>query len=199
MHATPFVRTFMVAAFLAGSVGLSTGTAVPTGAVPDSPDTNAAPLSRVNSPDSLSLEEPRAPLSDRVVVYYFHRTLRCATCLKFETYTDEALRLTFAEQLGDGKLEWRVVNLDDPGNEHFEDDYYITENSVVVVEFRGGEQREWANLDAIWGFVADKPAFLSYIRSEVVACLGKVRTPEPTATGGARDTVAQPDEGTDRR
>ncbi len=131
-----------------------------------------------------------APRSDRVVVYYFHHTLRCETCLRFEAYTDEALRTTFADELGVGELEWHVVNLDDAGSEHFVDDYDITENSVVVVGFRGGEQREWTNLDAIWGCVADKPTFLSFIRDQVEERLSRARGPEPRR--GSEDDSSVP-------
>jgi len=143
--------------------------------------------------DSTEPEEPRAPLSNRVVTYYFHRTIRCNTCLKFEAYTNDALRSAFPDELGGGELEWRVVNLDEPGNEHFVDDYFITESSVVAVEFRGGEQVDWTNLDAIWGLVGDRAAFISFIQGEVVARLGAVREPEPVQ-GSVSDTVGPSDE-----
>ncbi|MFH1864924.1 MAG: nitrophenyl compound nitroreductase subunit ArsF family protein [Candidatus Eisenbacteria bacterium] len=198
MRAIPTIQTLVVVALLVGSVALSVGAAGPSGIVPGPPDTAAVPASGGDVPDSSESEEPRAPRPDRVVVYYFHRTLRCDTCLKFEAYTDEALSSCFTEELDDGELEWRVANLDDPGSEHFVDDYHITENSVVVVEFRGGEQREWANLDAIWGFVGDKPTFLSYIRSEVEASLSKVRKPEPTRSA-VRDSLAPSDDKSVRR
>jgi hypothetical protein len=198
MRAIPAIQTLVVAALFVGSVALSVGAAGPSGIVPGPPDTAAVPASGGDVPDSSESEEPRVLRPDRVVVYYFHRTLRCDTCLKFEAYTDEALRFGFAEELDDGELEWRVANLDDPGSEHFVDDYHITENSVVVVEFRGGEQREWANLDAIWDFVGDKPTFLSYIRSEVEASLREVREPGP-AQNSVRDSLAPPNDKPVRR
>ena len=123
-----------------------------------------------------------------VRVYYFHRTLRCDTCLKFEAYTDEAIRAAFPDELTTGILKWQVVNLDDPASEHLVDDYHITESSVVLVEFRDGVQQGWANLDAIWGFVRDKPTFLSYIQSEVGSRLDAALEPAP-AHGDSLDSV----------
>ena len=187
----PFVvaHTLAILALIAGP-GVTGALAEDTSDVaPGVPDTVAS-THVVAAPDSTGT---RVPLPDRVVVYYFHRTLRCDTCLKFEAYTGEALGAEFAGELGDGTLEWHVVNLDEPGSEHFVDDYYITESSVVAVEFSDGEQQEWTNLDAIWGFVGDKPAFLSYIQNEVAARLSRVPETEPTQ-GDVSDTVAQSNE-----
>ena len=199
----PFVaHTLAVAVFVASLVGApalapAIAAGLP-GAVSVPPDTTSILPGGLAVPDSLMPEEPPASLPNRVTVYYFHRTLRCDTCLKFEAYTDEAIRSSFESELNSGVLEWRVVNLDDPGNEHFVDDYYITESSVIAVEFRDEEQSDWANLDAIWGLVGDKPAFLSYIRSAVEVRLVRVRDPEPTHSA-APDSVAQPDEKPVRR
>ena len=198
MRGSLAVHTLAAVALLAGPVILSTSVAGPPGGVPGPPDTAAAVVSEATVLDSLEPKEPRAPRPDRVAVYYFHRTLRCDTCLKFEAYTGEVIRAAFADELDDRTLEWHVVNLDDPGSEHFVDDFHITESSVVAVEFRGGEQQEWANLDAIWSFVGDKPVFLSFIQSEVAARLGEVREPEPTHSS-VRDSVAQPNEKPVRR
>ena len=193
MRGTSAIRVFVAIALLVGPGALSTGAADPPGAVPEPPDTVAVPAGGVAVPDSSESGEPRVPRSDRVVVYYFHHTLRCETCLRFEAYTGEALCSAFPDELSDGELEWNVVNLDEPGNGHFVDDFFITENSVIVVAFRGGTQQEWANLDAIWGCVGDKPTFLSFIRNEVKARLDEVFKPVP-APGTVRDNVAPSDD-----
>lgn len=190
MRGTSIIRTLIAIVLLVGPAALSAGAADPPGTAPDPPDTAGVLGVGWARPDSQESVEPLVPRPDRVVVYYFHRTLRCETCLRFEAYTDEALRTTFADELGVGELEWHVVNLDDAGSEHFVDDYDITENSVVVVGFRGGEQREWTNLDAIWGCVADKPTFLSFIRDQVGERLSRARGPVPRR--GSEDDSSVP-------
>jgi hypothetical protein len=105
--------------------------------------------------------------AERVEVYYFHRTARCESCLKFEAYAEETLRTSFAEALADGSLEWRVVNLDDTTNTHFIDDYDLFESSLVVSGVREGVETHWRKLDAIWTLVQDEEAFLAYVADEV--------------------------------
>ena len=56
---------------------------------------------------------------ERVVAYYFHGNLRCRTCRTIEAYSEEAIRTEFADGLASGRLAWRVVNVEQPENEHF--------------------------------------------------------------------------------
>jgi len=106
------------------------------------------------------------------VVYYFHGTARCPTCRKFESFSSEALREAFAEALKDGRLEWRVVNIEEPDNEHFVSDYQLYSKSIVIVKIQDGKQIAWKNLKRIWELVRDKEAFMQYVKDEVSSYLG---------------------------
>lgn len=137
-------------------------------------DTNAR-ASRVAARDSTA----SAPPVDRVAVTYFHRTARCDNCLKFEAYADQALRDAFPEELADGTLEWRVVNLDDTTSAHLVEHYDLFEISLIVSSVRGGREVYWRNLDAIWTLVGDKDAFTEYVAFEVGEELGKLSELQP--------------------
>lgn len=110
----------------------------------------------------------------KVIVYYFHGEKRCPTCRKFETYTTELMKTAFTGQQQSGTLEFRVVNVDDPGNKHFIYDYELTTKSVVLADFRDGEQANWKNLDRIWELVGDKEIFMDYIKGETEIFLGEL-------------------------
>ena len=171
-------------ALLVATLALSLG-AVPCGA--DGASSGGEELG-VAATDSTASSASAAPLANRVQVYYFHRTLRCDTCLKFEAYADEALRSHFAEELSDRRLVWSVLDLDDESSATLVDAYDIFESSLVVSAVEAGEERSWEKLEAIWGLVGDKPSFLSYIQSEVEASLSEVRKPESTHSS-VRDSV----------
>lgn len=108
----------------------------------------------------------------RVVVSYFHRTIRCETCLRFETLTDRALREAFAGELADGRVEWRVTDFEEPGHEAEVARYDIFESSLVVSRFVGDTEADWKKLDAIWSLVGDEGALVQCIQGEVGAYLG---------------------------
>jgi len=109
-----------------------------------------------------------------VVAYYFHGTRRCVTCKKLEAYSKEAIEAGFAEQLESGAIQWKPVNVDEEGNEHFTKDYQLYTKSVILSEMRGDKEVKWKNLDKIWTLVrGDKEAYLKYIQDEVTAFMGE--------------------------
>ena len=108
-----------------------------------------------------------------VTAYYFHGNVRCQTCKKIEAYTRESITSSFTNELSTGRLLWKIVNVDEPENEHFVKDYELTSRSVVLVDAAGGKQLEWKNLASIWDLVGDKEKFQTYISDETKGFLKK--------------------------
>ena len=130
----------------------------------------AAPASADAAPTGSPAPADRVEPS-HVMVFYFHRTIRCETCLKFEALTERALRDAFADELASGRLVWQVMDFEEPGNEPLTSKYGIFESSVVALKLAGESEVEWKKLDAIWTLVGDEGAFMDYIESEVSAYL----------------------------
>jgi hypothetical protein len=64
-----------------------------------------------------------------------------------------------------------MVNVDEPENEHFIEDYGLYTRSLVLSEVVDGEETRWRNLDRIWELVGDPPAYDTYVREELAAFL----------------------------
>jgi hypothetical protein len=105
--------------------------------------------------------------ANKIVVYYFYGTARCESCMKIEAYTKEALNAGFPDALSDGRMEWRPVNVDEPGNVHFIRDYNLSFRSVVISDVKDGKQAGWKNLDRVWDLLGDKQEFIEYIQGNV--------------------------------
>jgi len=108
-----------------------------------------------------------APLGHHVVAYYFHGNVRCATCLKLEAYSKEAIDRAFGDALKAGSLDWQVVNTDSTQNEHYLEDYQLFTKSIILSDMHNGKQTRWKNLDKIWELVGNKAQFHAYIQDEV--------------------------------
>lgn len=106
-------------------------------------------------------------LERRVIAYYFHTNYRCATCRKLEAYSHAAIEAAFPEELESGRLVWRLVNLEEKGNEHFIKAYQLYTKALVVVEEAKGQQKRWKNLEEIWELVTQKEKFYAYVQNEV--------------------------------
>jgi hypothetical protein len=120
--------------------------------------------------NSVSTEDTVA-IESGVVVYYFHRTVRCVTCNTIEAYTRQVMDSAFAEAQADGSMQMVSINYETPANEHFVKDFELTSNSVVLVRLEAGQVTQWKNLDQIWELVQDAPAFDAYIQTETKAFL----------------------------
>jgi len=177
------VGTVILLAFVAISVGyliMSESKSADTGEVASGQDTfqttpAGEPVGAKSEP--VAVTENGAEASDpaagpaqpahKVVAYYFHNTQRCMTCNKIERLAEEALREQFAEPLEKGELEWRVLNMEEPPNTHFVQDYQLVASSLVLVDLHDGEQREWTNMEKVWQYVHDDEAqFKQYVAEQ---------------------------------
>ena len=111
------------------------------------------------------------PEVKKVAVYYFHNTIRCATCMRMEEYSAFALRAGFPKELNNGQIEWQVVNMQMPENQHFVKDFQLQLSSLIIVRFKDGKRVEWRNLEKIWDHVGNIDDFVKYVQNNVKAFL----------------------------
>ena len=110
-----------------------------------------------------------------VVAYYFHGQMRCPTCYKLEQYSKEAIETNFKDALASGKLEFKVVNVEDKGNEHYGNDYQLYTKSLVLSLVKNGKEIKWRNLDKIWEYAGNKQRFIDYVKSGVADFLKEAK------------------------
>ena len=109
--------------------------------------------------------------SAKLIAYYFHGTMRCPTCHKLEQYSKEAIEANFKYALTSGKLEFKVVNVEDKGNEHYGNDYQLYTKSLILSLVKDGKEIKWKNMDKIWEYVGNKQKFIDYVKSGVADLL----------------------------
>ncbi len=163
MKAKPIVTTVLLA-FVAASViylVLKETEGQPAASVPSTATSVAEPQQA-----AMSEVAAAAKAGPKLIAYYFHGNMRCMTCRTIEAYAKEAVETGFPEALKHGRLEFRVVNVEEPSNEHFVQDYQLTTRSVVLVQFADGKQEQWKNLERVWELVRDKKTFLKYVQDE---------------------------------
>lgn len=134
--------------------------------------TPAAHADEAASPAGTSSAMNDASAGDGIRVYYFHRTLRCHTCLTIESLARAAVHEHFSDGLAAGRITWQAVNIELPGNEHFERDFELQTQSLVLTEFMQGDCVRWKNLSEVWNLVKDEAAFASYVRNELAEFCG---------------------------
>lgn len=116
-----------------------------------------------------------AQSGDKVIAYYFHTTFRCPSCHKIEQYTEGAIKEYFAKELKTGNLVYRVVNVEEKGNEHFVQDYKLYTKSVVLSLSQDGKEVRFKNLEQVWQLLRNKDKFYQYIKKETQGFLDSLR------------------------
>ncbi len=123
---------------------------------------------------------PVAPESERllsamagesqVVVYAAHMTFRCPECTQIEWLARELVEHEFAEELADGRLDFRTI--DYMRDTAFASTYNISSSTIVVVRLEDGEEQAYQRLDEVWTKLGNRDDYFAYVRAAIRASLG---------------------------
>lgn len=102
-----------------------------------------------------------------IIVYYFHGTYRCPSCLQIEAWSLDAIQESFAQALEQGTIIWKTIDFDKPENSHFIREYQVSTQSLIIVEMTGKKQKRYENLEKVWEYLPDQQAFYEYVTKEV--------------------------------
>jgi hypothetical protein len=93
----------------------------------------------------LSAQTKPANSNDKplVLVYYFHGTNRCATCLAIEDNTQKTLQTYFAKEVKEGTVKFQSVNVDEEANIKLAEKYEASGSALFVTKVvKGKETKE---------------------------------------------------------
>lgn len=114
------------------------------------------------------------PVGRQLVAYYFTGKVRCSSCRKIEAVSRETIEKSFPKELARNRLRFLVVNVDQPENRHFVEEFQLDSSSLVLVEMRNGKPLEWKNLSDVWALVEDDSMLEKYVRDEVASRLERI-------------------------
>jgi len=106
-------------------------------------------------------------VTSKVIAYYFHGTHRCTTCLTIERYSREAIEKYFSKEIQDGILEFKPLNVEEPENRHYIQDYQLVSSSLVISLVKQDKEVTWKNLIDVWKHVRDKDRFFQYVKDGI--------------------------------
>lgn len=159
-------------------------------------DTPVCTVACATQPDSAPTSAPAAtrpvtaerPL--KVIAYYFHRTMRCPSCLKIEDYSRQAIEAEFSGLLTDGTVEWRPVNVDLAEHKHYVDDFQLETQTLVLVKQVEGQSRDWKKLESVWDLLDQPAGFFQYVQNEMSMCVYGVPMMLPESKDGEDGTTS---------
>lgn len=118
--------------------------------------------------------EADLPAPDKVILYYFHTNTRTVNCRLIEAYARASVEERFASARDGGRLEFLVVNIEAPGNEHYIHDYRLYTKGLALSLVKSGKERTYKKLGKIWTYLADRDASLDYLAGEIDGFLREI-------------------------
>ncbi len=120
-----------------------------------------------------------APLDDGVTVYYFHRTIRCETCLKAEAFADTLVHTELAPEGERRELAWIVLNIDEERYAPVAEAYDVGPFALVISARSEGDEFYWKNVESIGDLVPYRGLFDEHVLGELRYALGLRAGGEP--------------------
>lgn len=123
------------------------------------------------SKKAVSKDESTKAEPDRVVVYYFHGTRRCPTCLGIQKVIEETIETTFAKELEADMLVFEELNFEEEKNKSFVEKYQLSFSTMIVTARAGETVVKWDNAGKIWDYAQAHDDLSVYVEKSVRAYL----------------------------
>jgi hypothetical protein len=151
--------------------GLAAGTMIYRAATSPCCDKEAPPSAISEAAPVAAAAVKPAEAAKTALVYYFYTSARCHSCNTLERYTREAVEGDFKDPYKGWRVEFRGVNVDEPANRHFVEDYKLASKAVVAQKFEGDKPLAWKELPDVWRLLGNKELFAGYVVGEIQGLL----------------------------
>lgn len=101
----------------------------------------------------LSFSQSEPP---KVIVYYFHATDRCHTCMEIETKTKMVMTQNFRDEIINGTVKFEEYCFEDPKNKDLVDKYFAYGSTLMIV-YLENEEKNIDFTESAFQYVVNKP------------------------------------------
>ena len=110
---------------------------------------------------------------DYVELVYFHRTRRCYSCQYAGDMTQSVIENYFSDELANGKLLFKMLDVQDSANAEMTNRYGAYGSSLFVNVVIAGEDHI-QSITSIWYHIGDDDKFISDVKTEVEKALESI-------------------------
>jgi thiol-disulfide isomerase/thioredoxin len=121
---------------------------------------------------TMTTVKPSVQPADKIQVFMFHATARCATCIAIGQLADATVNEYFSAELKSGKIEFREVNVDLPENKELATRFQASGSSLRINAIYD-EQDHISEDVTVWRLTSDETQFKNYLKNKIDTILGK--------------------------
>ncbi len=123
-------------------------------------------------PNAVTAQEQVQQVNDFVEVLYFHGKQRCITCRSIEQNTKELLDSLFAQQMQEGKVVYRVIDISKKKYEQIAEKYEVTWSSLILVHHEKGKETAENLTEFAFGYSRTQPeVFKAEVSKKIIQAL----------------------------
>lgn len=112
------------------------------------------------------------PVPNHVEILYFHGDMRCRNCTAMEKGVSELLNEQFTDEVKDGKIVFKTIDITTPEGEQIADNYGVTWSSLYLNNWKDGEEeRNDLTRMGMKTAAKDPAAFKEEIKSYIIKYL----------------------------
>ncbi len=108
----------------------------------------------------------KLPANHKIIASYFHGNRRCYSCNTIGSLSEATFLKNFEQEMADGIVEWRIINVEEPANNHYARDYKLSAQSLILSYTIDGKEARWVNLPKVWTLYQNKEKFMKYVTDE---------------------------------
>jgi len=118
-----------------------------------------------------SINAEKKEVADKLEIYYFHSTARCYSCKTIGQYVNETITQKYNEQLGNGKIDYREINIDLPENKEIAFKFKASGSSLFINKIKDGQDNIEQDMN-VWRLLGDETKFKNYLEDKINNYLG---------------------------
>lgn len=103
------------------------------------------------------METQAAVNSNRIEVLYFHGTQRCITCRAIEKHTKELLDSLYSNELENGTIVYRTIDISKKENEDIANKYEVTWSSLFINKWNNNKEQVNNLTDYVFSYAKGQP------------------------------------------
>lgn len=95
---------------------------------------------------------------NQVEVLYFHGKQRCITCNAIEKLTKEVIDTDFSNQLRNGDLAFKVIDISTPEGRRIADQYEVSWSSLYINKWKNGKEMKNNMTETGFSYAKNEPS-----------------------------------------
>jgi len=127
-------------------------------------------LTKTNNINNYSMSSAEQ-VAEKLEIYYFHRTARCYSCKIIGQYTREVIEQKYSEQLKNGAIDFRELNVELSENKEIAKKYQASGSSLFINRIinNGDNIEQDTN---VWRLLNNENQFKDYLENKINFYLG---------------------------